>query len=230
MLTGTGAFASRLQRLKAFGTWSSAAAGAMPRAMPMHGRRLGDPLLRAPGEADRRDRAPDDLAAAPGRAAGAAGQALHHHRQARRDRACLRRHGQGPAGARASARPTSTARTWRRASSSSRISAPSPSPTGRPDPGALCGGDAASRQAPRPDPAAGAARGGGDRASDPALRSRSAADRGGAAARLVRAAHHRHAALRLGPGGIRQSLDRDPGRDLRPRRPPGPCATTTPPT
>ena len=94
------------------------------RAMPR------DPLLRAPGEADRRDRAPDDLAAAPGRArrCGAASptatiaklaETVHAFvamdkglRALGLQRALHLRRGSGG-----------------RASSSSRISAPSPSST-----------------------------------------------------------------------------------------------------
>ena len=93
------------------------------------------------------------------------GKPYTHHREARRDGSCLRRHGQGPAGARASARPRSTARTWRRACCSSRISAPSPSPTrtGR-SRSAMRRRRGFSRRLHGHGPAAGAARGGGHRA------------------------------------------------------------------
>ena len=98
----------------------------------------------------------------------------------------------------ASARRASTARISRPASSSSRISAPSPwsTPTGR-SPSATRG-DAAPRPAARPIACRTCCPCRGPRARAPALRSRRLPDRGRAPARLVRAAHRRHAPLGLG--------------------------------
>ena len=124
MLTGTGAFASRLQRMKAIGTlvercgWSDAA------RMPMPGDasviRSYERLVKPTGETALLMISPPRPVGPPVRRGKPyttiAKLAETVHAFVAMDKG-LR--------ARASARPTSTARTWRRASSSSRISAPS---------------------------------------------------------------------------------------------------------
>ena len=92
----------------------------------------------------------------------------------------------------ASARRRSTPRIWRPACCSSRISAREPVVDAqRPDPERYAEADAVLAKLHGRDAAQRAARGRRPRPRDPALRYRSAADRGRAAARLVCAAHHR---------------------------------------
>ena len=149
----TGALRRRAsQRLAAFQALVEAQpAGTRRGAHPMPGRRL-DARLRAAGEAVGRDRDPDDLAAAAGRAAGAPRQALQRPSPSsprasmpswRSTAACARS---------ASARRRSTARISRPASCSSRISAPSPSSTRTgPIPERYAEATRAPRAAPRRD-------------------------------------------------------------------------------
>ena len=111
--------------------------------MPHAGRCL-DPRLRAARQADRRNRDPDDLAAAAGRAAGAARQALQRDREARRERARLRRHGPGPARASGFSAPADLRRGSRDRASCiiEDLGSRAGGRRRRPDPGALRGGDA----------------------------------------------------------------------------------------
>ena len=98
-LTGSGAFSTRLRRLRAFrglvdkSGWADAARAPMPSDASVI--RSYERLVKPSGETA----SADDFATAPGRAAGAAGPALHDDRQARRDGSRVRRHGQGLAGA-----------------------------------------------------------------------------------------------------------------------------------
>ena len=183
MLTGTGAFASRLQRLKAYpAAWSSAAAGRDAARMPMPSDasviRSYERLVKPTGETALLMISPPRPVGPPVRRGKPyttiAKLAETVHAFVAMDKGLraqgfsaplhLRRgSGGGPPPHRGSRQ---RARRRRR----------------RPDPGALCGGD------PRFSPSSTARRlpqvlpvGRGHRARDPALRSRSAADRGGAA-------------------------------------------------